>query len=571
MLAGSLSCFCACASADHWLSHDFQVSCPPKFVVVVLFLVFVEVVKMSRRKKAKTEASGEFPGENIQMFYEDGETSNTGSDKAKIEKQSSPITGEGSTSDVNSVPNSTNNTPIKSEKEEEGEPDSEQEDPTGPEGAAYQSRLPADKMTAAEASCFPDISNDKPASLQLWIEKPKEQLIIENALGQIEPPYNTDVQLVHRIHSYLERHGLINFGVFKRLKPLPVKKYGRVIVIGAGIAGLAAAQQMQQFGMEVVVLEARDRVGGRIATFRKASYIADLGAMVVTGLGGNPVNVLSKQISMELHKIRQKCPLYDSSGKTIPKEKDEMVEIEFNRLLEATSYLSHMLDFNYCGGKPVSLGQALEWVIKLQEKNVKEKQVAHYTNVVNLQEKLIKNQNQLITLKDHIVDLNKQYKGMQEVKGPRNIAHEFSVRHKLREINVACKEWDQLKDQEKEISEKLKDLENSPPSDVYLSCQDRQILDWHFANLEFANATPLNNLSLKHWDQDDDFEFTGSHLTELWKVNERYRGLNGVVGVNRGDTMEVGVFFSLRELWVRGGPRAIAIYRSVRNNILPSG
>jgi len=48
---------------------------------------------------------------------------------------------------------------------------------------------------------------------------------------------------------------------------------------------------------------------------------------------------------------------------------------------------------------------------------------------------------------------------------------------------------------------------------VYLSSRDRQILDWHFANLEFANATPLTNLSLKHWDQDDDFEFTGSHLT----------------------------------------------------------
>jgi len=50
-------------------------------------------------------------------------------------------------------------------------------------------------------------------------------------------------------------------------------------------------------------------------------------------------------------------------------------------------------------------------------------------------------------------------------------------------------------------------------SDVYLSSRDRQILDWHFANLEFANATPLSTLSLKHWDQDDDFEFTGSHLT----------------------------------------------------------
>jgi 2-polyprenyl-6-methoxyphenol hydroxylase-like FAD-dependent oxidoreductase len=31
-------------------------------------------------------------------------------------------------------------------------------------------------------------------------------------------------------------------------------------VIGAGIAGLAAAQQMQQFGLEVVVLEARVRI-----------------------------------------------------------------------------------------------------------------------------------------------------------------------------------------------------------------------------------------------------------------------------------------------------------------------
>jgi hypothetical protein len=43
-----------------------------------------------------------------------------------------------------------------------------------------------------------------------------------------------------------------------------------------------------------------------------------------------------------------------------------------------------------------------------------------------------------------------------------------------------------------------------------LSSRDRQIIDWHFANLEFANATPLNNLSLKHWDQDDGFAFTGT-------------------------------------------------------------
>lgn len=41
-----------------------------------------------------------------------------------------------------------------------------------------------------------------------------------------------------------------------------------------------------------------------------------------------------------------------------------MVEREFNRLLETTSYISHQMNFNEVNGKPASLGQALEAVIK---------------------------------------------------------------------------------------------------------------------------------------------------------------------------------------------------------------
>ena len=38
----------------------------------------------------------------------------------------------------------------------------------------------------------------------------------------------------------------------------------RVIVIGAGFAGLACADRLMSLGHEVTVLEARDRVGGRV-------------------------------------------------------------------------------------------------------------------------------------------------------------------------------------------------------------------------------------------------------------------------------------------------------------------
>ena len=45
----------------------------------------------------------------------------------------------------------------------------------------------------------------------------------------------------------------------------------RIAVIGAGVAGLAAALDLEEAGAEVVVLEARPRVGGRVLTLREPS------------------------------------------------------------------------------------------------------------------------------------------------------------------------------------------------------------------------------------------------------------------------------------------------------------
>lgn len=43
---------------------------------------------------------------------------------------------------------------------------------------------------------------------------------------------------------------------------------GRVLVLGAGLAGLAAARALMQAGVAVSVLGARERPGGRVLTLR---------------------------------------------------------------------------------------------------------------------------------------------------------------------------------------------------------------------------------------------------------------------------------------------------------------
>ena len=51
----------------------------------------------------------------------------------------------------------------------------------------------------------------------------------------------------------------------------------RVIVVGAGVAGLRCAQVLAAAGVEPVVLEASDRVGGRMATDEIDGHLIDRG------------------------------------------------------------------------------------------------------------------------------------------------------------------------------------------------------------------------------------------------------------------------------------------------------
>ena len=71
-----------------------------------------------------------------------------------------------------------------------------------------------------------------------------------------------------------------------------------VVVIGAGISGLAAAKKLKENGFNVIVLEAQDKVGGRLRTNRTLGVAFDEGASWIHGTNGNPITNLAQQAGM---------------------------------------------------------------------------------------------------------------------------------------------------------------------------------------------------------------------------------------------------------------------------------
>jgi monoamine oxidase len=78
-------------------------------------------------------------------------------------------------------------------------------------------------------------------------------------------------------------------------------KRKHVVVVGAGLAGLVCARRLRQLGFEVTVLEARDRVGGRVLTLRDAfeGRYAEAGAEFVTS-NHTRVRALLRSLRIEL-------------------------------------------------------------------------------------------------------------------------------------------------------------------------------------------------------------------------------------------------------------------------------
>lgn len=96
--------------------------------------------------------------------------------------------------------------------------------------------------------------------------------------------------------SLSRRHFLTGLAVSPLLmhRPLSAANPPTILIIGAGMAGLAAARSLSDQGLKVTLIEARERIGGRIHTSRVWPELPmDLGASWIHGQRQNPITELA--------------------------------------------------------------------------------------------------------------------------------------------------------------------------------------------------------------------------------------------------------------------------------------
>lgn len=322
------------------------------------------------------------------------------------------------------------------------------------ENGVFYAKIPGETVSSDDLGSNPSSVDEK--SRILPVENPDSFPTSEAQVGRLLP----------RGLSQLEKNTNLqpsscddqsHFGICD----LDTRK--RIIVVGAGPAGLTAARHLKRQGFHVTVLEARSRIGGRVYTDRSSfSVPVDLGASIITGVEADvaterradPSSLVCAQLGLELTVLNSDCPLFDTAtGQKVPANLDEALEAEYNSLLDDMILLIAQKGENATG---MSLEEGLEYALKRRHMG----RFGRGKNLMN-------------------TELPKSLDGVMAFE-------KFSIDDEVPEGDSGATE--------------------------ILDPLERRVMDWHFANLEYGCAALLKEVSLPHWNQDDDYGgFGGAH------------------------------------------------------------
>ncbi|KAI4273503.1 MAG: hypothetical protein LQ337_004578 [Flavoplaca oasis] len=394
--------------------------------------------------------------------------------------------------------------------------------------------------------------------LRLWVRNPLVGVTPEEAAGCAAS--SRWLNLAEVAYEWLLRNGYINFGCVEvpdtshlKVRVYKSKRYRRktIVVVGAGMAGLGCARQLEALfrqyhyrlslvGEEppkVIVLEGRNRIGGRVYSHplrnqnvsripEHARCTAELGAHIITGFDhGNPLNMIIRgQLALHCHLLTDNSTLHDSDGRLIDKEQDNMVQKLFNDILDRASIYRHR------AAGPVIVEGNKKLIEDGRDPQGEADAIIGTTEKQRLDELARAGSDELedvpggmdkLTGKAHMV------MGSRKKAAPAEAAK--AMGWKLASNVLASRDLNL-----DAVARGMEDPTLGATMDeavkqyqflLDLSPQDMRLINWHYANLEYANAVNLSQLSLSGWDQDTGNEFDGQHAQVVGGYQQVARGI----------------------------------------------
>ncbi|KIV85197.1 hypothetical protein, variant [Exophiala sideris] len=402
-------------------------------------------------------------------------------------------------------------------------------------------KLLQDKLCYSHVSVYLNIRN---GILRLWSRNPSVSVNLEEAIGCIKDERWT--RLACFAYEWLLRRGYINFGCVE--PPAITKSAGRgrpkkensqqtIVVIGGGMAGLSTARQLTNLfrhypdhaSPKIIVLEGRDRIGGRIyshpLTSMRSSKLApdqrptaEMGAHIIVGFErGNPLDAIIRgQLALDYHLLRDLSTLYDIDGTPVNGVNDAMIERLYNDVLDRTGHyrLKHTVKKTAQGDKDlIDAGREPP-----DEEGLTIKQFEEATALGTI-DQLLPNKKSRRRGAGHRAA--KGDKSSEEVETSTETKTQLPAAQAAKEFGFLLRKTTQmhetleLEDLAVQLNQSLGTVMNAG-IDQYQKFLDLKpyalrLLNWHFANLEYANAANVDKLSLRGWDQDIGNEFEGEH------------------------------------------------------------
>lgn len=419
-------------------------------------------------------------------------------------------------------------------------------------------KLLRNHITHAQVTIYLNIRN---AILRLWTKNPLVYVNIEEAAGCARDKRYFNLAII--AHAWLTRNGYINFGCVEvpntaaTSSPPKGKRGARrtVVVVGAGMSGLSCARHLEglfthlggswlQAGEQpprVIVLEGRPRIGGRVYSHpflnQTGSTLpsghrctAEMGAQIVTGFErGNPMNVLIRgQLGIPYHGLRDNTILYDYDGTVVERSRDILVEKLYNDVLERASvYRNKPATFRTVEGdrnlilfgrEPSDNGGATISELEHSQAPLP----ANATTTASTTEEMPSTGIEKLAGRAYQLSagLNPNISASQAIQDMGWSVREDAPTLQSLHLDPVAKAsayptLGQIMD------EGIKQYQNV----IDLQAKDLRLLNWHHANLEYANAASVNQLSLSGWDQDIGNEFEGQHTEVIGGYQQVPRGL----------------------------------------------